>query len=66
MASEIALTPSLAHPFLRPGAGPLGADEQRRKAMSRTSATVLVAVLHVLFFFAFVLSIRPFDSRNRP
>ncbi|HJT43264.1 MAG TPA: hypothetical protein VJ750_07145 [Rhizomicrobium sp.] len=66
MASEIVLTPSLAHPFLRPGTGPLGADEQRRKAMSRTSATVLVAVLHVLFFFAFVLSIRPFDSRNRP
>ena len=62
LASEIALT----HPFLRPGTSPLGADEQRRKAMSRTTSWVLVAALHVLFFFSFVLGIRPFDMRDRP
>ena len=61
LASEIALT----HPFLRPGTRPLGADEQRRKVMSRTTSWVLVAALHVLFFFSFVLGIRPFDLRNR-
>jgi hypothetical protein len=61
LASEIALT----HPFLRPGTGPLGAAEQRRKAVSRTTSWVLVAALHVLFFFSFVLGIRPFDMHNR-
>jgi hypothetical protein len=62
LASEILLT----HPFLRPGTNPLGAAEQRRKALSRTAAWALVAVLHVLFFFCFVLGIRPFDLRSRP
>jgi hypothetical protein len=61
LASEIVLT----HPFLRPGTGPLGAAEQRRKAISRTTSTVLVALLHVVFFFSFVLGIRPFDMNNR-
>jgi len=61
LASEIALT----HPFLRPGTGPLGTEEQRRKAVSRTTSWVLVAALHVLFFFSFVLGMRPFDMRNR-
>jgi hypothetical protein len=61
LANEIFLT----HPFLRPGTGPLGADEQRRKAVSRTSSWVLVAALHVLFFFSFVLGMRPFDMRNQ-
>jgi len=61
LASEIALT----HPFLRPGTSPLGADEQRRKNLSRTTSWVLVALLHVLFFFAFVIGIRPFDMKNR-
>jgi len=61
LASEIALT----HPFLRPGTSPLGADEYRRKNLSRTTSWVLVALLHVLFFFAFVIGIRPFDMKNR-
>jgi hypothetical protein len=61
LASEIVLT----HPFLRPGTSPQGAAEQRRKALSRTTSWVLVALLHVLFFFSFVLGMRPFDLRNR-
>lgn len=66
MASEITLTPALAHPFLRPGTQPLGPEEQRRKAMSRTTSTLLVVGLHVVFFFFFVFSVRPFDMRSRP
>lgn len=62
LASEILLT----HPFLRPGISPLGAAEQRRKAVSRTTAWVLVAALHILFLFCFVFGIRPFDLRSRP
>jgi len=61
LASEIVLT----HPFLRPGTVPLGLDEKRRKTIWRTTAWVLVALLHVLFFFAFIIGIRPFDMRNR-
>lgn len=61
MASEIVLT----HPFLRPGTTPLGLDEKRRKTIWRTTAWALVFLLHVLFFFSFVLGIRPFDMRNR-
>lgn len=61
LASEIALT----HPFLRPGTSPVRADEQRRRTLSRTVSWVLVAALHVLFFFTFVLGIRPFDMRNQ-
>ena len=61
LASEIVLT----HPFLRPGTSPLGAAEQRRRTLSRTTSWVLVALLHVLFFFMFVIGIRPFDMRNR-
>ena len=61
MASEIVLT----HPFLRPGTRPLGAEEQRRRALSRTTSWVLVGLLHVFFVFSFVLGIRPFDMRNR-
>jgi hypothetical protein len=62
LASELVLT----HPFLRPGTSPLGLDERRRKNLWRTTSWVLVALLHVLFFFAFVLGIRPWDFRNRP
>src|SRR5450432_2682626 len=62
LASEILLT----HPFMRPGVSPLGAEEQRRRAMSRTTSWALVAILHVLFFFCFVFGIRPFDLSNRP
>ncbi|HEX4635155.1 MAG TPA: hypothetical protein VH189_03170 [Rhizomicrobium sp.] len=62
MASEIVLT----HPFLRPGTSPVGLDERRRKTLWRTASWMLVALLHVLFFFAFVLGIRPFDFHNRP
>lgn len=62
MASENALT----HPFLRPGTGPVGAEEQRRRALSRTTSTVLAAALHVLFFFFFVLAVRPFDMSTKP
>lgn len=61
MASEIVLT----HPFLRPGTKPVGAEEQRRKNLSRSTSTALVALLHVLFIFFFVVGIRPFDMRNR-
>jgi len=61
LANEIALT----HPFLRPGTTPQGAGEQRRKNLSRTTSWVLVALLHVLFFFSFVIGIRPFDMKNR-
>ena len=56
----------LTHPFLRPGTTPLGPDEQRRRTASRTTSSVLVAALHVVFFFAFVIGMRPFDWRNRP
>jgi hypothetical protein len=62
LASEIVLT----HPFLRPGTSPLGADEKRRKNLWRTASWMLVALLHVLFFFSFVLGIRPWDFRDRP
>ena len=61
MANEIVLT----HPFLRPGVRPLGAEEQRRRTLSRTTSWALVALLHVLFFFSFVLGIGPLDMRNR-
>jgi hypothetical protein len=62
LASENALT----HPFLRPGTGPVGAEEQRRRALSRTTSTVLAAALHVLFFFFFVLAVHPFDMSSKP
>lgn len=61
LASEIVLT----HPFLRPGTSPLGLDEKRRKTIWRTTSWALVVLLHVLFFFAFIIGIRPFDMRNR-
>jgi hypothetical protein len=66
LASENVLTPSLAHPFLRPAKAPLGPEEQRRQALSRSSSTVLVVLLHIIFFFFFVFSVRPFDMRTRP
>jgi hypothetical protein len=62
LASDLALT----HPFLRPGTGPEGPEEQRRKAISRTTSTVLATALHVLFFFFFVLAVHPFDMASRP
>jgi hypothetical protein len=62
LASENVLT----HPFLRPGTRPLGAVEQRRRAVSRTTSTALVVLLHVVFLFTFVFGMRPFDMRNRP
>jgi hypothetical protein len=34
--------------------------------MLRTTSWVLVAALHILFFFSFVLGIRPFDMSTRP
>ncbi len=34
--------------------------------MSRTTSTVLVAALHVLFFFFFVFAVHPFDMRTKP
>ncbi|HEY0266561.1 MAG TPA: hypothetical protein VGC16_07405 [Rhizomicrobium sp.] len=34
--------------------------------MSRTTSTVLVAALHVLFVLFFVISVRPFDMKDRP
>ena len=61
MSSEIVLT----HPFLRPGTIPAGLDERRRKTLWRSISWALVALLHVLFFFSFVLGIRPFDFRER-
>ena len=70
MASENVLTPplalSLTHPFLRPGPARLGPAEQRRQALSRTTSTVLVAALHVVFFLFFVFAVHPFDMRTRP
>ena len=60
LASEIVLT----HPFLRPGTSPLGAAEQRRRALSLTTSWVLVGLLHVIFILLFVIGIRPFDMRN--
>jgi len=62
LASEKVLT----HPFLRPGYGPQGEDERRRKALSRTTSTVLAAALHVLFFLFFVFAVHPFDMRSTP
>ena len=62
MASDLALT----HPFLRPGTSPQGAEEQRRAARSKAVSTVLATVLHVLFFFFFVLAVHPFDMKSRP
>jgi hypothetical protein len=62
LASEDVLT----HPFLRPGYAPLGPEEQRRQALSRTTSTMLVVALHVLFFLFFVFAVHPFDMRTRP
>jgi hypothetical protein len=62
LASEHVLT----HPFLRPGTGPLGDEERRRKALSRTTSSVLAVALHVLFFFFFVFAVHPFDMRTSP
>ena len=61
LASEIVLT----HPFLRPGTSPIGAAEKRRMTLRRSVSSALVALLHVLFFFVFIIGIRPFDMRNR-
>lgn len=61
MANGIVLT----HPFLRPGTTPPGAEEQRRQTLSRSTSTALVALLHILFVFFFVLGIHPFDMRSR-
>jgi len=44
----------------------MGLDERRRKTLWRTTSWMLVALLHILFFFAFVLGIRPFDFHSRP
>ncbi len=55
----------LTHPFLRPG-DPGTPAALRREGLSRTSSTVLVAGLHVLFVLFFVISIRPFDMKDRP
>lgn len=59
MATDSAREPILAHPFLRPGIG------RRPEKVSSSISTLLVVVLHVLFFFLFVISVRPFDMRNR-
>ncbi len=55
----------LTHPFLRPG-DPGTPSNLRREGLSRTSSTILVAGLHVLFVLFFVFSINPFSTRNRP
>ena len=62
LANEIVLT----HPFLRPGKTPLGPEERRRQALSRTTSTVLMVGLHLVFFFFFVFAVHPFDMRTRP
>jgi len=62
LASDLALT----HPFLRPGTGPLGPEEQRRAARSKAVSTAITSLLHVLFFFFFVLAVHPFDMKSRP
>lgn len=59
MATDSARDILLAHPFLRPTAG------RRPEKISSSVSTLLVVVLHVLFFFLFVISVRPFDMRNR-
>jgi hypothetical protein len=62
LANEIVLT----HPFLRPGKAPLGPEERRRQALSRTASTVLMVALHLVFFVFFVFAVHPFDMRTRP
>ena len=62
MADEIVLT----HPFLRPGKAPLGPEERRRQALSRTTSTVLMVALHLVFFIFFVFVVHPYDMRTRP
>ena len=62
MANEIVLT----HPFLRPGNVPLGPEERRRQALSRTTSTVLMVALHLVFFIFFVFVVHPYDMRTRP
>ena len=44
----------------------MGAQEERRRALLRTTAWALVAGLHVLFVLCFVLGIKPFDLGSRP
>ena len=61
MATETVLT----HPFLRP-TSQTGSAEHRRNAVSRSISTLLVAALHVLFFFFFVLAVHPFDMTTKP
>lgn len=62
LASEHVLT----HPFLRPGYQVQGPEERRRRALSRTTSTLLAIGLHVLFFFFFVFAVHPFDMRSKP
>jgi hypothetical protein len=62
LSSEATLT----RPFLIPGAEPISPAELRRKNFYRTLSWVLVAALHVAFFFLFVIAFTPFVSRNRP
>jgi hypothetical protein len=57
--------PGLTHPFLRPGQARSPAD-QRREAAKRVTSWVLVALLHVLIFVSFVISIHPFSQKGRP
>jgi len=70
LADEIVLTPPLApaltHPFLRPGKVQLGPEERRRQALSRTTSTLLMVGLHVVFFIFFVFLVHPYDMRTRP
>ena len=59
------ILPGLTHPFLRPGVS-RSPQEQRRDAIKRTVSWILVALLHVLIFVSFVISIHPFCQRGRP
>jgi len=62
LASETTLT----RPFLIPGAEPVSPAELRRTNVTRTLSWVLVAALHVAFFFLFVLAFVPFQERMSP
>ena len=54
---------SLTHPFLRPGSD---LAELKRSNARRATSWAMVAALHLLLFTVLVVSIRPFDVRNRP
>jgi len=62
---ENRMTPLAAgHPFLRP-APDMSPAAQKRRAMSRATSWILVALVHVAIFFGMVITFHPFENKPR-